>query len=1304
MAYEVVTDGPQPTHHIRMTDGEEVIGLIFCNPDGTPNERAFAMSPYPRQALKTSQGESKYSDLEPPFFTKAQDDWTGGRAYEDFDKDATKYYDGSRLDATKSDGMVLGGEETYCKGYRDVIQNMPDSMSWRSLHVTGGGTYTRQVATQINDGPSTAFVSTQCELWIRKIGTPPANLIVSIYDTTGSAPNASVASYSIAPTAISDVLGVLYAFPWTGATTTDTTYYVVADGGAGATPNDHWEVGVIAGNGFTSTVQNAFSAATIDLAYRIVGTLADFTARFFSYKGAMYYYTQPEAGGASTLYRNGWRGAADSNAGQLDKLIDATQSWTADRLIGATAVITKGPGAEEAQPWRRITDNDATSITVSPSWNVAHTTDTEYVVLDTDWWVSCGTLTYYVTGATVANDFVYFCRGEDYTILRYQEYNNAGVWTTRSNADVLNGKEAVCIRHSEEGDTLWIAGNEDATYDVCVARTKVPPKWGNLYTDIGTLVETDKPWDAQSITNVTQSTNNGATRISIAAGFTTGLAAVRNLSPAVDITEGKRLGFLIKSSVATSLGDLQLKYDEDLNLGQDYAPTSVKHYHRDRDWLPTSLMQFVGAGETWSTKSKAADGDTATGDEITLVTADYLYVACGERFNIVNFNLGTTKNAVDSTLSAEMFDGALWTSITITDGTKTGAKTMAASGDVTFTPYSWWEQCTKNSVTGYMIRFKVSVDLTAAVDFQEVCVQLKEDYTTLDYLFDGDSTTETLSLTTSDYLFVISNTRFNKMYFTINTGNTQAATMLGWYWNGGQWTALTLADTTFAAAATLNTSGSITFTIPHDWAQFTIDGVTGYPIRLYPSANLDSNIIIRQITLQKSSNLTKNIPALVANQWEWVSLAITPQAYPQPNEAAIQSVGLYVAVDNGAQTVDILGGIKILRNSAEYYRLPADARITGMDTYAGAVEDPVSNPWIFTENAVYELQSQNDNIIVPLPLKELSAMASTDNGISHTTNGVYLYFNLGNRIEKYYNRTLDDVGPDRDAGLPSSRQGLPSCMVSLPGRVAVGMDANTGTSSVLYNTGNAWHEAYRAPRAGLRIRALGVQPIPGKQSARLWISQGDDVLWIPFSLNPYTDSDYRYTHEGHLITGWHYAGMQDVYKLWSELKLFLENTLIDQQYIVADYQVDDDDTWTEIDSFEAIPVEAIDIAATLPRSRRIRFRLRFYTTDHAQTPRVKAMTVEGVGFVPVKRQCAFTFILDPALRDLRGRREEKTPEDVTRSLLTWANDGHELHVDSIFGILSDWRCFIDPYSISPLRMVPATPYGRYIGKLNLIEV
>ena len=278
-------------------------------------------------------------------------------------------------------------------------------------------------------------------------------------------------------------------------------------------------------------------------------------------------------------------------------------------------------------------------------------------------------------------------------------------------------------------------------------------------------------------------------------------------------------------------------------------------------------------------------------------------------------------------------------------------------------------------------------------------------------------------------------------------------------------------------------------------------------------------------------------------------------------------------------------------------------------------------------------------------------------------------------------------------------------MSSYPGRVYAGIDANTGTSSVLNLRGSAWSETYRAPKTGTRIRNVYVQAIPGTNVDRLWISKGADVLWVPISLNPYNDADFTYMHEGYLTTSWIYAGMMDVEKLWKSLKVFAED-VSSNRYIVVDYQTNTSSTWTEIGTFDTAPVEEIDIASTLPQAKRIRYRLRFYTNDVSESPRLKAIVTEGVAFVPVKPQYSWTFAIKKGTENVvltGGFDDAMTSLVQYEQLKTWANAGTQLTMEHHSTLYDGKTVFIEPLSVSPIKVVDNKDIENHVASLTCKE-
>jgi hypothetical protein len=109
MATVVSPTDRNPKHHVSLTDGTNVVGFILRDQYGKRNERAFRRFPHTASALKTFQGDSKWSDQEFPYMSIAQDNFSGGRGNESFDSDKSMFRDSFRASTFREDGVTRGG-------------------------------------------------------------------------------------------------------------------------------------------------------------------------------------------------------------------------------------------------------------------------------------------------------------------------------------------------------------------------------------------------------------------------------------------------------------------------------------------------------------------------------------------------------------------------------------------------------------------------------------------------------------------------------------------------------------------------------------------------------------------------------------------------------------------------------------------------------------------------------------------------------------------------------------------------------------------------------------------------------------------------------------------------------------------------------------------------------------------------------------------------------------------------------------------------------------------------------------------
>lgn len=384
-------------------------------------------------------------------------------------------------------------------------------------------------------------------------------------------------------------------------------------------------------------------------------------------------------------------------------------------------------------------------------------------------------------------------------------------------------------------------------------------------------------------------------------------------------------------------------------------------------------------------------------------------------------------------------------------------------------------------------------------------------------------------------------------------------------------------------------------------------------------------------------------------------------------------------------------------------------KITGLEIYG----DP-ETIWVFTERGMGEIRNY---LYKPISLlRQMETVRGADNGVGHCVSDVYLYFSMMDGVERYYRQNLDDVGPNRDAGMPSGRQGPVSDMLSYPGRIYAAINGKRdNVSSVMCYNENGWFEIYRAPMVYKPIQKLHVQNIPGSYTQKLWISQGQDILWVPITLYPLNQTDYRYTHQGCLVTSKFSAGMSDVTKFWKSLKLVTNglNTYLGWPSVIAQYRVEggssfwgEDADWEDIGTFDLSPSEEIDLSSDNDVTGKwIQFRLILETRDNTETPEVLAMVIEALMREMNKFAYRINFRLADRDNDLTGEPDLQTMSTKLTQLDGWVNSAAPVTMNSISDVFDSKTVFPEPVPLRPVRVVMLED-GRevHVCQMTLIEI
>lgn len=303
------------------------------------------------------------------------------------------------------------------------------------------------------------------------------------------------------------------------------------------------------------------------------------------------------------------------------------------------------------------------------------------------------------------------------------------------------------------------------------------------------------------------------------------------------------------------------------------------------------------------------------------------------------------------------------------------------------------------------------------------------------------------------------------------------------------------------------------------------------------------------------------------------------------------------------------------------------------------------------------------SVYAEAPISELASVKSIVNGRAYLRHDVYLYFNLRQGLERYYNGHLDDIGPNRDAGLPDERKGIIRHLLGYAGKIFACVDAGdtvTSYSSILVYNGLGWHEVYRAP-GGKRIRRMHIQVVDGWAYDKLWFSEEEDLVWIPVVMgNPLKISGFPFAASGSVVTAWVYVqNLRDIRKFFKSVSVFSEGLISGHQSVIVEYQTDaeaDASAWHSIGTYVTSPSEEKDFSATMNVSGyRARFRVSLASDDSGKTPWVKALIIKPARRVPPKEGWNLNFILEDQQIDLTGIQTGVGSQTVLDQLKKWAD-------------------------------------------------
>jgi hypothetical protein len=411
-----------PSHDLSLSDGTTTLGLIFAG--GPRVLQEMPLSP-PAQA-----------------FENEQENWIGGRGRVRFHDDPTGFADSFHLWSTTDGKLMPSLQWRFAQGLRTAATYLPTDnqrIRWWKLYgvLVPATRQTRFLSMPFT--PSATITADKGYLIIRRRGSP-GTLTFELCANNSGSPGTVLQTVTKTVTNITDTLSVYQLFDWTGTESlaSGTLFHLKIYGATTDSEANHWEVlGTIDAETAKFSLDNSvWNTTEFAMYYRVTDADTARQWRFFSLEGAMYAAAQNDNNANSKVILLGVRGTATS--GTSTTLVNSGAGMTVDAHIGAYIRIFDGTGDGQ---FRLITDNDGTSFTVSPAWDVTPDNTSRYIVYASDIASTLTTFSAPMKGKPVTVDKVtYFPMGQTESIRKMQvngsshDFNSDAV---ASKADVM---------------------------------------------------------------------------------------------------------------------------------------------------------------------------------------------------------------------------------------------------------------------------------------------------------------------------------------------------------------------------------------------------------------------------------------------------------------------------------------------------------------------------------------------------------------------------------------------------------------------------------------------------------------------------------------------------------------------------------------------------------------------------------------------------------------------------------------------------------------------------------------------------
>lgn len=561
-----------PTHDISLSDGDNILGFLTATRNGMIYPNLFDVTDAEKTALQVTSGAPSVADTLYPYITSVQETFQGGIGGKIFEKDTSKYVSGHYVDGTGNTLRTAGAlfparllkklsggnltELSVTQWVRTWKEYFNGVFSYYPIYFNKTSQY-QAIASKFTVNQNCTVNRLGAIIYIPNGFTDSPTIVAKIYSDSGGLPGTAIATsgneytYNLAERVSYHIFEFGVDVNLSAGNTYHVSIYVTYSQNYLASLDTDNCIQVMRYSELPSTeaaMYNGTSWASaqcyfyFNLYYSFYGVDEDAFIKFFEYKKQLYCIRF--VNGTMQIFINGYYGYESMNAPVYPT---SAIGYTYDIMGCAIVKVSGNSWDKEYEELDAFGEETYSGL--------------QYALVGGDLWLCIYELSLSSGKPTDV------CVHKDTIYISYGGNRKADKFTIKQNGtgyEIMTTTTGIYADYMESvGDDLWVVYNNK--HYALAWRDTHSMSYGNSILSGLQIFDCMSALDEQTITNVTNTYEYEAARITIAEAFSTGNVASKAIT--VDLSKHNKVWFIFRTSINTDDNDYQIVFSKTANLG-----------------------------------------------------------------------------------------------------------------------------------------------------------------------------------------------------------------------------------------------------------------------------------------------------------------------------------------------------------------------------------------------------------------------------------------------------------------------------------------------------------------------------------------------------------------------------------------------------------------------------------------------------------------------------------------------------------------------------------------------------------------